>query len=105
MGWSIALFRPRRGGASGDNSGRGLLTGGPERLNAGRVADRFPLHARRAPPHPPGGRRTRQEIVHSMSRWRIGVDSGGTFTDVCLFDEQSGRVEVWKVPSTPDDPS
>ncbi|MDP2330021.1 MAG: hydantoinase/oxoprolinase family protein [Reyranella sp.] len=40
-----------------------------------------------------------------MSRWRIGVDSGGTFTDVCLFDEQSGRVEVWKVPSTPDDPS
>jgi N-methylhydantoinase A len=37
--------------------------------------------------------------------WRIGVDSGGTFTDVCLFEEESGRVEVWKVPSTPDDPS
>src|SRR3954469_24858429 len=37
--------------------------------------------------------------------WRIGVDSGGTFTDVCLFDESTGRVEVWKVPSTPDDPS
>ncbi len=37
--------------------------------------------------------------------WRVGVDSGGTFTDVCLFDDQSGRVEVWKVPSTPDDPS
>ena len=36
--------------------------------------------------------------------WRVGVDSGGTFTDVCLFDDQSGRVEVWKVPSTPDDP-
>ncbi|MBX3501227.1 MAG: hydantoinase/oxoprolinase family protein [Alphaproteobacteria bacterium] len=40
-----------------------------------------------------------------MSRWRVGVDSGGTFTDVCLFDEERGRVEVWKVPSTPDDPS
>ena len=40
-----------------------------------------------------------------MARWRVGVDSGGTFTDVCLFDEQAGRVEVWKVPSTPDDPS
>src|SRR5262245_37143929 len=40
-----------------------------------------------------------------MSRWRVGVDSGGTFTDICLFDGQSGRVEVWKVPSTPDDPS
>ena len=37
--------------------------------------------------------------------WRIGVDSGGTFTDVCLFEVESGRVEVWKVPSTPDDPS
>src|SRR5947207_12329982 len=40
-----------------------------------------------------------------MSRWRVGVDSGGTFTDICLFDEQAGRVETWKVPSTPDDPS
>ena len=37
--------------------------------------------------------------------WRVGVDSGGTFTDVCLFDESTGQVEVWKVPSTPDDPS
>ena len=37
--------------------------------------------------------------------WRIGVDSGGTFTDICLFDEATGRVAVWKVPSTPDDPS
>src|SRR5215469_9267375 len=40
-----------------------------------------------------------------MSRWRVGVDSGGTFTDICLFEESEGRVEVWKVPSTPDDPS
>ncbi|MBV9783099.1 MAG: hydantoinase/oxoprolinase family protein [Acidisphaera sp.] len=37
--------------------------------------------------------------------WRIGVDSGGTFTDACLFEEGSGRVEVWKLASTPDDPS
>jgi len=37
--------------------------------------------------------------------WRVGVDSGGTFTDVCLFDEDTGRIEVWKVASTPDDPS
>ena len=37
--------------------------------------------------------------------WRIGVDSGGTFTDICLFDERSGRVTVWKVASTPADPS
>src|SRR5271166_1506733 len=37
--------------------------------------------------------------------WRIGVDSGGTFTDICLFDEKSGQIAVWKIPSTPADPS
>jgi N-methylhydantoinase A len=37
--------------------------------------------------------------------WRVGVDSGGTFTDICLVDETRGDVRVWKVPSTPDDPS
>ena len=37
--------------------------------------------------------------------WRIGVDSGGTFTDVCLFDDETGIVAVWKVASTPADPS
>ncbi|MDE2516784.1 MAG: hydantoinase/oxoprolinase family protein [Rhodospirillales bacterium] len=37
--------------------------------------------------------------------WRVGVDSGGTFTDVCLFEEETGRVAVWKVSSTPQDPS
>ena len=37
--------------------------------------------------------------------WRIGIDSGGTFTDVCLFGDATGMVAVWKVPSTPDAPS
>lgn len=37
--------------------------------------------------------------------WRIGVDCGSTFTDVCLSEEASGRVEMWKLPSAPDDPS
>ena len=36
---------------------------------------------------------------------RIGVDVGGTFTDLILVDEEAGRVTVDKVPSTPDDPS
>jgi len=35
--------------------------------------------------------------------WRIGVDIGGTFTDVALIDEASGRIGVAKVPSTPSD--
>ncbi len=37
--------------------------------------------------------------------WRVGVDSGGTFTDVCLVNDATGEIRVWKVPSTPDDPS
>ena len=37
--------------------------------------------------------------------WRIGVDSGGTFTDVCLFNDRTGESHIWKVSSTPEDPS
>lgn len=36
---------------------------------------------------------------------RIGVDVGGTFTDLLLVDEEAGRVTVDKVASTPDDPA
>ena len=35
--------------------------------------------------------------------WRIGVDIGGTFTDVAVLDETSGRVGVAKVSTTPND--
>ncbi|HYB40753.1 MAG TPA: hydantoinase/oxoprolinase family protein, partial [Candidatus Methylomirabilis sp.] len=35
--------------------------------------------------------------------WRIGVDIGGTFTDVVLVDEAGGGVGVVKVPTTPRD--
>src|SRR5262249_756038 len=37
--------------------------------------------------------------------WRIGIDIGGTFTDVALVEEQSGRIGVAKVPTTPADPA
>lgn len=36
--------------------------------------------------------------------WRIGVDIGGTFTDLVLVGSQSG-IRLSKVPSTPDDPA
>ena len=36
---------------------------------------------------------------------RIGVDVGGTFTDLILVDEETGHITVDKVPSTPDDPA
>ncbi len=37
--------------------------------------------------------------------YRLGVDVGGTFTDLIVIDEDSGRAVREKVPSTPDDPS
>lgn len=39
-----------------------------------------------------------------MSKVRVAVDVGGTFTDVCIFDEESKTMRVTKVPSTPHDP-
>ena len=36
---------------------------------------------------------------------RLGIDTGGTFTDLVALDEDTGRVTVVKRPSTPDDPS
>jgi N-methylhydantoinase A len=35
--------------------------------------------------------------------WRVGVDIGGTFTDVVLVDEARGTIDVVKVPTTPRD--
>jgi N-methylhydantoinase A len=40
-----------------------------------------------------------------MHRYRLGVDTGGTFTDLCVFHESSGEVVVTKVASTPSNPS
>ena len=38
-------------------------------------------------------------------RIRVGVDTGGTFTDVVAFDEDSGELVATKTPSTPADPA
>src|SRR2546427_5270249 len=38
-----------------------------------------------------------------MADLRVAVDVGGTFTDICILDEEEGTIEVAKVPST-DDP-
>jgi len=37
-------------------------------------------------------------------KYRVGVDVGGTFTDLVSIDEE-GKVKVVKTPSTPEDPS
>jgi len=35
--------------------------------------------------------------------WRVGVDIGGTFTDVALIDEEIGSIGIAKVPTTTQD--
>ena len=35
---------------------------------------------------------------------RIGVDVGGTFTDLMAYDDETGKIVVAKGPSTPDAP-
>ena len=37
-----------------------------------------------------------------MPDLRVAVDVGGTFTDICILDEERGTIDVAKVPSTED---
>lgn len=39
------------------------------------------------------------------SRMKIAVDTGGTFTDICLLNEETGELSVKKVSSTPNNPA
>src|ERR671921_131869 len=41
----------------------------------------------------------------SKKRHRVGIDIGGTFTDLVLIDDETGKRTVGKVLSTPEDPS
>lgn len=39
----------------------------------------------------------------NMARFRMGIDIGGTFTDLCTLDEERGEFTNLKVPTTPKD--
>ena len=40
-----------------------------------------------------------------MAGYLVGIDVGGTFTDFVSYDRDSKTIEVWKNPSTPQDPN
>src|SRR5262245_34090531 len=40
-----------------------------------------------------------------MPRYRVTVDTGGTFSDFVYLNEETGKLSIAKLPSTPDDPS
>ena len=40
-----------------------------------------------------------------MAEWMVGVDTGGTFTDLVAFEPGAGELRTIKVPSVPADPS
>lgn len=45
-----------------------------------------------------------REDPETVQRFRLGVDIGGTFTDFCIFNEQSGALHTLKTLSTPEHP-
>src|SRR5262245_39983072 len=45
------------------------------------------------------------ESDHPMARYRVTVDTGGTFSDFVYLNEATGELSIAKVASTPDDPS
>ena len=40
-----------------------------------------------------------------MANWIVGVDTGGTFTDLIAVEQETRALRRAKVPSVPDDPS
>jgi len=43
--------------------------------------------------------------MHNSPRYRAGVDIGGTFTDLIIFDDATGALVIGKTLTTPADPS
>jgi N-methylhydantoinase A len=45
------------------------------------------------------------DVKTKTTSCRVGVDVGGTFTDLVLADSRTGDLAFFKEPSVPDDPA
>jgi N-methylhydantoinase A len=63
---------------------------GDEKKRAGAIVDRLP-----------DLRRGRSIVLSEQPSLRLAADIGGTFTDIAVFDETSGRLDFGKALSTP----
>ncbi len=43
-------------------------------------------------------------MQNTMAKYRVTVDTGGTFSDFVFFNEETGEIAITKVPSTPKEP-
>ena len=88
------LTRPGGSMSSGSSSGGGSMSRGAARGANGAQGNGTALQ-----------RTASVQSGRSDSMYRLGVDVGGTFTDLLLIDEENGDTFRAKVPSTPADSS
>src|SRR5207249_8977615 len=78
----------------------------PRRADRRRRVARGAAGARASRTGLPGGYvRARRRLKGERMGYRLGVDVGGTFTDLLLSHDESGALHRVKTPSTPADPS
>src|SRR5581483_2390991 len=68
-------------------------------MQCARCASR--RQARQASLHP---MRNNVTPIPHMAKFRVTVDTGGTFSDFVFFNEDTGEITITKVPSTPKEP-
>src|SRR3954466_722852 len=56
-------------------------------------------------PHGPAAGEGSRLLCAAMAEYSVGIDVGGTFTDVTIVEMGSGEAWLTKVESTPADPS